>query len=230
MTTPHAAQLSASVVIFSEQEAIRSGAGFWSNHQGWTELESATLFTQEEMQRMSLPFRASPDVTWMAGADAPRASLAAQIKKILVEDGFDVAQAPDGRWYFADEQDREDVTAGEHHTENLAWRDLAESRRHVLEEAGLALDGVFSTVASSVRLALQYKHGSADANTVLHTAERDGSDYELRLCGRGPAAYFEWVDQLGDPVGDVFTVVDFAQVEATLALVDRDDDSPSTAP
>ncbi|RLM48983.1 hypothetical protein DVK02_18320, partial [Halobellus sp. Atlit-31R] len=56
-----------------------------------------------------------------------------------------------------------------------------------------------------------------DAATVLHTAVRDDSEYQLRVCGAGARAYFEWVDQLGDPVGDVFTAVDFAQVEATLA-------------
>lgn len=219
MMTYAATQLAASMVIFSEREAVQSGAGFWSNDQGWTTLEGATLFTHEESQIYCLPFRTQSDVTWMHGGDAARASLAAQIKKALIEDGFDVAQAPDGRWYFADEQERDEIAAGEHHTEAMAWRDLAETRRHVLEDAGLEPNGAFSTFASSVRLALQYKHGSADAVTVLHTAVRDDGEYELRLCGAGAHAYFEWVDLLGDPVGDVFRAVDFAQAETMLASV-----------
>lgn len=226
MTIHTAAQLAASMLIFSEREAVQSGAGFWSNDQGWTTLEAATLFTQEESQVYHLPFRSQSDVTWMHGGDAPRANLAAQIKKALIEDGFDVAQAPDGRWYFADEQDCDEIQAGEHHTEALAWRDLAETRRHVLEEAGLEPDGVFSTSAASQRLAQQYKHSSPDSATVLHTATRDEGEYELRVCGAGARAYFEWVDQLGDPVGDVFGTVDFSDVEATLSPAPRDFAAP----
>lgn len=226
MTTHARAQLAASVVIFSEQEAMRSGAGFWSNDQGWTGVESATLFTHEESQRFGLPLAALPDVTWLAGADAERASLAAQIKKVLIEDGFDVALAPDSRWYSADEQDRDEVERGEYHTANQAWRDLAESRLHVLEEAGLDHAGAFPALASSKELARQNGHASGDATTVLHTEARGDREYELRVCGLGTGAYFEWVDQVGDPVGDVFTTVDFDQVEATLAPVEREGEAP----
>lgn len=227
LMTHAAAPLAASMVIFSEREAVQSGAGFWSNTQGWTTLDGATLFTHEESQIYHLPIRAQSDVTWMKGIDAECASRAAQIKKTLIEDGFDVAQAPDGRWYFADEQDRDEITAGEHHTEAMAWRDLAETRRHVLEDAGLESDGAFSTFASSARLALQYKHGSTDAVTILHTAVRDDGEYELRVCGNGARAYFEWVDQLGDPVGDVLTAVDFADIEATLSPGERYTTAPN---
>jgi hypothetical protein len=227
MMTHAAAQLAASMVIFSEREAVQSGAGFWSNDQGWTTLGGATLFTHQESQSYRLPFRAQGDVAWMHGTDAARASLAAQIKKTLIEDGFDVAQAPDGRWYFADEQDRDEVTAGEHHTEAMAWRDLAETRRHVLAEAGLEPAGAFSTFASSARLAQQYNHGSTDAVTVVHMAARDHGEYELRVRGTGARAYFEWVDHIGDPVGDVFTTVDFAAIEATLSPGERDTAAPT---
>lgn len=228
MTTPTTTQLAASVVIFSEIEAMRSGAGFWSNSEGWTALASATLFTPEESRTLGLPLALAdlPDANWMPGSDAERASLAARIKTVLTEDGFAVALAPDGRWYSADEQDREEVTAGEYHTENLAWRDLAESRRHVLEDAGLDPAGAFPAVTSSMQMALQHKHAQRDAATVLHTATRDGEELELRVCGCGTGAYFEWVDQLGDPVGDVFTEVDFDQVESTLPPADRDSAAP----
>lgn len=230
-TTTHAhARMAASVVIFSEQEAMRSGAGFWSNGQGWTNVENATLFTHEESQRFGLPLAALPGVTWLAGADAARASLAAQIKQALIEDGFDVALAPDGRWYSADEQDREEVRHGEYHTANQAWRDLAESRLHVLEEAGLDHAGAFPALASSTELAQQYKHATRDAATVLHQAARADGEYELRVSGLGAEAYFEWVDQIGDPVGDVFTMIDFDQVEATLSPTDREGTAQGTAP
>lgn len=224
LTNPTAVQLAASVVIFSAHQATQSGdgAGFWSNSEGWSGLEGATLFTLEESRTFGLPLGAARDATWLPGADAQRAVLEALIKKELVNDGFDVARAPDGRWYWADEQDRDEVTAGDHATESLAWRDLAEARRHVLEDGDLDADGVFVTTASSRELAEQHHHQSADAATTVHTALRDEAEYELRVCGRGDTAYFEWVDQLGDPVGTVFEQVDFDQIEATLAPIERD--------
>jgi len=228
MTTHTRARLAASVVIFSEIEAMQSGGGFWSNNNGWTGLAGATLFTPEESRTFGLPFALAtlPDANWLAGSDAERASLAAKIKVTLIEDGFDVARAADGRWYSADEQDRDEVTEGEYHTENLAWRDLAESRRHVLEDAGLNHDGVFSAVASSMQMALYNKHVSRDSVTLLHTTSAEAGAHELRVCGCGTSSYFEWVDQNGDPVGDVFTELDFDHVEETLALVDRDIAAP----
>ncbi|MFJ1470170.1 hypothetical protein [Massilia orientalis] len=228
MTTPTTTQLAGSVVIFSEIEAMRSGGGFWSNNNGWTVLADATLFTHEERRTFGLPFILAtlPDANWLAGSDAERANLAARIKTALIEDGFAVALAPDGRWYSADEQDRDEVTEGEYHTENMAWRDLAESRRHVLEEAGLDPAGAFPAVTSSMQMAMQKKHVSRDAATVLHTVSREGEELELRVCGCGTGAYFEWVDHLGDPVGDVFTEMDFDKVEETLALIDRDIAAP----
>lgn len=56
------------------------------------------------------------------------------VKSVIRQDGYDVEQAPDGRWYWADEQDREIVEAGEFDTESAAWRDLAMARSHILEE------------------------------------------------------------------------------------------------
>lgn len=60
-----------------------------------------------------------------------------RLQTAIREDGFDVAKAPDGLWYWADEQDREIVKHGEHFTELHAWRDLALAREHVAQEAGL---------------------------------------------------------------------------------------------
>lgn len=223
LTNPLAVQLAASVVIFSAHQATQSGdgAGFWSNSEGWTELESATLFTPAESRTFGLPLGASSDAAWLAGADAARTVLAALIKQELINDGFDVAQAPDGRWYWADEQDRDEVTAGEFAIASLAWRDLAEARRHVLEEADLDAAGAFLTTASSRELALQHQHHSADSATTIHTATRDDGEFELRVCGTGETAYFEWINQLADPVGDVFLEIDFADIEANLAPAER---------
>lgn len=52
-------------------------------------------------------------------------------------------------------------------------------------------------------LAEMLQHANADASSVLATH----GDMELRVCGSGPEAYFEWVSRLGDPVGQVATVL-----------------------
>ena len=91
----------------------------------------------------------------------------------------------------------------------------------MLEDADLDTAGAFLTTASSHELALQHQHHGADSATTIHTAPRDDGEYELRVCGVGEAAYFEWINQIGDPVGDVFQEIDFADVEANLAPVER---------
>ena len=48
----------------SEAEASGDGAGFWSNEDGWGELESATLFTQSERNALQLPLTAGSDACW----------------------------------------------------------------------------------------------------------------------------------------------------------------------
>lgn len=72
----------------------------------------------------------------------------ARVKEVLIDDGFDVEKAPDGRWYWADEQDRTIVSEGEFDTEAQAWTDLSIAREHVLEEAGLSAEGLFEDPAS----------------------------------------------------------------------------------
>lgn len=53
-------------VIYSPNEsAISGGAGFWSNEDGWTELEGATQFTHAEKRSMHLPIAAGADAVWM---------------------------------------------------------------------------------------------------------------------------------------------------------------------
>ena len=60
-------------VIYSESEFKQSGdgAGYWSNHDGWTALEGATRFTQEETGRIRMPVTATPgDAQWSHVTDA----------------------------------------------------------------------------------------------------------------------------------------------------------------
>lgn len=42
-------------VVFSLTEFITSGAGFWSNEEGWVKEELATRFTKKETQKYRLP-------------------------------------------------------------------------------------------------------------------------------------------------------------------------------
>lgn len=131
------------LVVFSAAEAARSHdfAGFWSNTHGWTTLATATTFTDAQAAGVALPF--VQDAAWYTIEQAGKL-LVEKIKQTLREDGFDVAQASDGLWYWADEQDRAAGTAGEFPTEAEAWQDLALARDFVLEEAGLDATGVFS--------------------------------------------------------------------------------------
>lgn len=87
----------------------------------------------------------------------PRAE---KIKQVLREDGYDVAKAPDGRWYWADEQDREIIDRGAFDTAVLAWHDLALAREHVLADAGIPVDQVYFSDESTVVL--------HDGSTVKH--------------------------------------------------------------
>ena len=58
-------------------------------------------------------------------------------------------------------------------------------------------------------------HGHPDKATTLATITHGGRTYELRICGSGPDAYFEWVNEAGDPVGDAFFEFDGVTHEAS---------------
>lgn len=51
-------------VIYSANTASASGngAGYWSNDDGWTTLEGATLFADEE--KVNLPITIGSDASW----------------------------------------------------------------------------------------------------------------------------------------------------------------------
>lgn len=54
------------------------------------------------------------------------------------------------------------------------------------------------------QVAAEKGHTNDDSNTTLETVTIDDIEYELRVCGAGKSAYFELIDDGGDPVGDVF--------------------------
>ncbi len=54
------------LVIYSPNEAaVNDGAGFWSNDAGWTDLEGATRFTQDEARSLNLPISTGNDARFM---------------------------------------------------------------------------------------------------------------------------------------------------------------------
>lgn len=60
--------MGAEVVIFSQEHFDRDGAGFWSNDNGWTELESAKIFREADRRFLHPP--AGTDARWMSMAEA----------------------------------------------------------------------------------------------------------------------------------------------------------------
>lgn len=63
------------------------------------------------------------------------------------------------------------------------------------------------------------RHGGADMVVTLKTVTlgEPSMEYDLRICAFGPDAYFEWIDQCGDPVGAMFYHVASSVVQAYLA-------------
>ena len=60
------------------------------------------------------------------------------------------------------------------------------------------------------QVATHYGHTNIDSNTTLKSMVNpdasDGHDeiMDLRVCGTGIDAFFEWITEYGDPIGDVF--------------------------
>lgn len=72
-------------------------------------------------------------------------------------------------------------------------------------------------------LAEKYGHGNIDSNTTLkstvnpdaETQEREVEMMDLRVCGVGSEAFFEWITEDGDPIGDIFDEIDEADLVLT---------------
>lgn len=48
----------------------------------------------------------------------------------------------------------------------------------------------------------------------LTTIEVDGIEYDLQVCDTGDDAFFEWINEDGDPIGDMFYEIDGIEEEA----------------
>lgn len=60
---------------------------------------------------------------------------------------------------------------------------------------------------------LTASHVSEQSWTTVTTTEVDDVAYDLRVCGIGPEAFFEWIDEDGDPVTEVFDEIESIQDE-----------------
>lgn len=63
--------MDAPYIIYSANEAaLQSGAGFWSNADGWVDdAESATRFCAHERISLPLPLSAGQDAQWCLAKD-----------------------------------------------------------------------------------------------------------------------------------------------------------------
>lgn len=60
-----------SFVVYSPNESsLSDGAGFWSNEQGWVDLDSATRFSELESVKLSLPASTGMDARWVDANEA----------------------------------------------------------------------------------------------------------------------------------------------------------------
>lgn len=83
-------------------------------------------------------------------------------------------------------------------------------------------------------LAASYGHSNGDARTTIKTVENPDADtdsgdaemMDLRVCGTGPEAFFEWITEYGDPIGDMFDEID----EDELSEGESDDGQTDDAP
>jgi len=60
----------------------------------------------------------------------------------------------------------------------------------------------------ATEMAAHHGHTNRDSCTWLKTVPNPAAadeDIALQVCGVGANAFFEWVTEYGDPVGDVFT-------------------------
>lgn len=58
-------------VVYSPNEsALSDGAGFWNNDQGWVTFDEATVFSELESVRLSLPVSTGMDAQWVDSASA----------------------------------------------------------------------------------------------------------------------------------------------------------------
>ena len=71
---------------------------------------------------------------------------------------------------------------------------------------------------SANELSARFCHTNKDSNTTIKSVPNEDPLYEntmmdLKVCGHGEDAYFEWVNASGDPIGDIFYEVEISDSE-----------------
>jgi hypothetical protein len=72
-------------------------------------------------------------------------------------------------------------------------------REYLAEQKRTSTQGVQTASAVADK-----HHATKDSATTISTVSFEGTTYELRICSIGADAYFEWIDDQGDPIGDMF--------------------------
>lgn len=70
-------------------------------------------------------------------------------------------------------------------------------------------------------VAKYFSHQSEKSCTTLKSIVNDDADVEkneeemidLRICGVGDDAYFEWITEYGNPIGDMFYIYEISETE-----------------
>lgn len=59
-------------------------------------------------------------------------------------------------------------------------------------------------------------HTNEDSATELSETSRDDEIITLRVCGTGESAFYEFINEIGDPVGEVFDEIDIKPVSLSI--------------
>ncbi len=83
-----------------------------------------------------------------------------------------------------------------------------EVMRQVRQKVAAKLAVLPPKKVSAKQFAADKGHGNMDSATTLLTARHDGESFELRICGAGKDAYFEWINELGTPIGNILDEIE----------------------
>ena len=129
-------------LVFSPREGESDdAAAFWSNKDGWVNLISATLFTEEDKRTLSLPI--GDGVCWLQSSTAARRCMIASVMDTLQADGFDVIPGPTGGWSWASANSSAGPDDSAFPSQGAAWKALATAQQQTVAAAGLSIHGLF---------------------------------------------------------------------------------------
>ena len=83
-----------------------------------------------------------------------------------------------------------------------------EVMRQVRQKVAARLAVLPPKKVSAKQFAADKGHGNMDSCTTLLTARHDGESFEFRICGAGKDAYFEWINELGTPIGNILDEIE----------------------